>query len=101
MAVMEPLRKSPSSRICMRMPERCCSRVARESGIGISILTYLYVRIDPTKKKPAGSYLVGRTPGDSQRTYNASQRTYNASQRTYNKGVHGKRGHPQQDFRKE
>ena len=34
LAVIEPLRKSPSSRIWVRMLERCCSRVARDSGKG-------------------------------------------------------------------
>src|ERR1035438_9038189 len=52
MAVIEPRRKSPNSKNSVKMAERCCSRLARDSGKGyLLILTYHYVRICDTKKK--------------------------------------------------
>src|ERR1035437_9275297 len=52
MAVIEPLRKSPSSRNRVRIMERCCSRAARDSGKRhLQLLTYTYVRIIPVKKE--------------------------------------------------
>src|ERR1035438_9355781 len=52
MAVIEPRRKSPNSKNSVKMAERCCSRLARDSGKGyLLILTYHYVRICDTKKE--------------------------------------------------
>src|ERR1039457_6521260 len=52
MAVIEPLRKSPSSRNRVRIMERCWSRAARDSGKRhLQLLTYTYVRIIPVKKE--------------------------------------------------
>src|SRR5450755_502864 len=52
MAVTEPLRKSPNSRIWFKMAERCCSRLAIGSGKGrLLILTYHHVRIPGIKKE--------------------------------------------------
>src|ERR1700676_5602159 len=63
MAVIEPLRKSPSSRIWVSMRERCCSRAARDSGKGHLQSERKYTLGLYTQKKETAKCLpVGRTP---------------------------------------
>src|ERR1700686_3920191 len=63
MAVIEPLRKSPSSRIWVSMRERCCSRAARDSGKGHLQSERKYtLGLYTQKKKTAKCLPVGRTP---------------------------------------
>ena len=51
-AVMEPLRKSPNSKIRANMLERCCSRAARGlDKVHLLVLTPTYVRIITIKKE--------------------------------------------------
>src|SRR4051812_42774219 len=63
MAVMEPLRESPSCRIRIRRSERCCSRALKISGKGYLQSEHMTtLGLYRSKRKPATAPLLRRAP---------------------------------------